>query len=331
MILHTGNTIIRKSPVTVLLVLTGLLLLTGCHDHKELVHSGPVDVTVHFDWSAVPGAQPSEMALAIFVTGAQPVQTAFNGYMGGDVELIGPQRYAFVAFNGDTESLFTRGSDWGSYEIYSQPTTLSAMAPMFRRSSQAPRAYGTEDEDVVFQPDLLWTAATSSVEMMPGSQYSLDLPMEAATCDYHFTINNVENLSYATSLVGTLSGMSGSWMPSQRQCSDSHCIIPFELSGDGTTIEGTVRTFGHCPGHDAAAHKLVIYAEMKDGSKVYFQTDVTGAMHDADHVSTDEGTGHTDVPIVIESLPLPKPITNGSGLQPAVEEWTEVMISVPMG
>ena len=55
-------------------------------------------------------------------------------------------------------------------------------------------------------------------------------------------------------------------------------------------------------------------------------------MHDTDHTNPDDGgTGHTEVPIVIDQLPLPKPIVNGSGLQPTVDEWTEVFISIPMG
>ena len=71
---------------------------------------------------------------------------------------------------------------------------------------------------------------------------------------------------------------------------------------------------------------------MKDGSKVYFTTDVTNTMHDADHINPrDGGNGNTEIPIVIDQLPLPKPIVNDGGLQPAVNEWTEVFIDIPLG
>ena len=312
-------------------VVVGLvpLALTACH-HKWLEYEGPANLTVRFDWTAVPDARPAEMALTVFTGGGQPVQIAFQNRSGGDVSLSGPRRFAFVGHNTDTEALFTRGTDWCSFEVYSQRTTLSSVSRIFTRSNQVPRANGTYDEDVIFQPDELWTSATDGVFLHAGTHQTITLPMEVATCEYHFVINNVENLSYATSLVATLSGMSGSWLPAIHACSDTYCIIPFELTGSGSTLEGTVRTFGHCPDHVSGLHMLVIYAVMKDGSKVYFTTDITSVMHDTDHTTDGTGTGNTDIPIVIDNLPLPKPITNGSGLQPDVEEWTEISILVPM-
>ena len=72
-------------------------------------------------------------------------------------------------------------------------------------------------------------------------------------------------------------------------------------------------------------------ASETDGTKIYFTSDVTEQMHDADHLNPgDGGTGETEVPIVIDQLPLPKPIVNGSGMQPSVAEWQEVAISIQM-
>ena len=188
---------------------------------------------------------------------------------------------------------------------------------------------------MVFEPDELWTSAAEGVTVTADSTQVVTMPMESAITDYNFTITNVENLSYAVEVMATLSGMSASWLPAQHRGSDTHCIIPFPLTGDGSSVlRGTVRTFGHCPGEDAddhAEHQLTIYAEMKDGSKIYFTSDVTEAMHDAAHLNPDDGgTGETDVPIVIDQLPLPKPIVNGSGLQPSVAEWQEIQITIQM-
>ena len=301
-----------------------------CYDH---IHQES-QLNVRFDWTAVGDeAQPASMALGIFADGAQPVQTAFYGREGGVVSLL-PYTYGFIGFNDDTEFLSHRGRTWEEFEIYAQPTELKNFTRMFSGTRSVPMARGTDDQQLVYEPDRLWTSAVSERRITAVGEETLTMRMRDAITEYAFTVSNVENLSYAVEVVATLSGMSGSWLPASHRGTDTHCIIPFVLTGEDKTLSGTVRTFGHCPGKgdNHASHMLTIYAEMKDGSKVYFVTDVTDAMHDTDHTNPDDGgTGHTEVPIVIDQLPLPKPIVNGSGLQPAVDEWTEVFISIPMG
>lgn len=324
----------RKSlwPAAVMLLCSWML--AGCVFESDLEPTSGVNLSVRFNWAQVESpASPASMALSVFADGAQPVQVAFAGRDGGVVSLL-PNTYKLIGFNDDTESLFSRGDNWEWFEIYAQRTELSRISRMFHGTRSVPVARGTESEEIVFEPDELWTAALGDTRITTDTMQTVVMPMQSAITEYHFTINNVQNLSYAVGITGTLSGMSSSWFPAQQKGSDTHCIIPFELSGEGSTLEGTIRTFGHCPGEDAdnhAEHMLTIYAEMKDGSKVYFVSDVTEAMHDPNHINEDDGgTGNTDIPIVIDELPLPKPITNGSGLQPAVGEWTEINIPIPM-
>lgn len=326
---------VSKTGAWVMAVLVALASCDGdlrdlCYDHSHKESQ----LMVHFDWSEVGDeAQPASMALAVFAEGAQPVQTAFHGRDGGTVHLL-PYTYQFIAYNDDAEAVFGRGTTWEEFELYAQVTSLARLTRMFATTRTVPMARNTEDQDVILEPGMLWTSALGTTELTAVGEESVTLPMECAVTEYTFTVTNVENLSYAVEVMGTLSGMSGSWLPALHRGSDTHCVMPVTFSDDGTTLTGTVRTFGHCPGEgrNHADHLLTIYAEMKDGSKVYFVTDVTEAMHDPDHVNPDDGgTGQTDIPIVIDELPLPKPITNGSGLQPAVSEWQEVYISVPMG
>lgn len=326
---------VSKTGAWVMAVLVALASCDGdlrdlCYDHSHKESQ----LKVRFDWSEVGDeAQPASMALAVFAEGAQPVQTAFHGRDGGTVHLL-PYTYQFIAHNDDAEAVFGRGTTWEEFELYAQVTSLARLTRMFATTRTVPMARNTEDQDVILEPGMLWTSALGTTELTAVGEESVTLPMECAVTEYTFTVKNVENLSYAVEIMGTLSGMSGSWLPALHRCSNTHCVMPVTFSDDGTTLTGTVRTFGHCPGEgrNHADHLLTIYAEMKDGSKVYFVTDVTEAMHDPDHVNPDDGgTGQTDIPIVIDDLPLPKPITNGSGLQPAVGEWQEVSISIPMG
>ncbi len=325
---------INYSLTSHLLPLTSILLLTGCvfDDHSQDAPVADTQLGVFFDWQGVDGtARPSTMALTVFADGAQPVQTAFHGHAGGRVALA-PNTYAMVGFNDDTEGLQALGSTYDSYEIAALPTVLSRVSAMFANTPYVPRAQSTSANELVAEPDMLWATASPKVVLSQAAQ-SWTMPMETATTEYRFTFTDVENLNYAVETVATISGMSGSWIPALHACSDTHCIIPFRLSGEGSTLTGSVRTFGHCPDSEDGEthdHWLVIYAEMKDGSKVYFSTDVTEAMHDADHVTDGTGTGDTELPIVVDGLPLPKPITNGSGLQPSVSEWKEISIDIPM-
>ena len=316
------------------LVLLMATALTACcsDDHNQ---SDNGNLSVRFDWTDQPEAAPATMALAVFANGAQPVQTAFEGRDGGSLSLPA-NSYKLIAFNDDTEALFSRGSTWDDFEIYAQETELVATARMFATTRAIPLARGTEDEQVIFEPDQLWTSATSDAVVKTDGRQTIVMPMESAITEYNFTVNNVDNLSYVVDVMATLSGMSASWLPAQHRCSDTHCIIPFSLSGEGSTLHGTIRTFGHCPdeGHedpdDHANHILTIYAQMEDGTKVYFTTDVTEEMHDPEHHSEEGGKGDATIPIVIDQLPLPTPISNGSGLQPEVGEWVELNIKIPM-
>lgn len=61
---------------------------------------------------------------------------------------------------------------------------------------------------------------------------------------------------------------------------------------------------------------------MSDGSKNYYTFDVTRQVDDA--------ADPRDVHIILDSLSLPKPIVNGGGFQPVVDEWQNVEVEIPM-
>lgn len=316
------------------------LLLTSCYSHKELEHSGAADVTVRFDWAAYPDAAPKTMALMVFADASSPVLLSFASQWGGTTVLPSGV-YQFIGFNDDTYDLIAYGDTWQDFQIYSQPTSLVAFAPMFARQRAAaiPRAPFTDDQEVIFEPDQVWTAVHDYRQLDVLENNVLTMTMEDAITRYSFTINNVENLRYVTDIAATISGMSGSWIPALHRGSDTECIIPFNLTSDGTsTLTGTVRTFGHCPNHvegedDGAEHEhsLVVYAQMMDGAKYYYTFDITEQLHEADPGGGGGGseTGG-EIDITLDNVPLPKPLVNGSGIQPEVGGWTEVIVNIPM-
>ena len=297
-----------------------MLAMSAC-DHKELDFSGVADLTVDFDWSGISGANPSSMMLAAFSATSQPVQKPLSGKSGGSI-MLPEGKYQLIAYNGDTETLYSQGANWSDFEICAQPTEFSSTSRMFAGTRTIPRGQGTENQNLVHEPDLLWTSAYDEVAVTGNVGRRVSMPMEDATYVIRFTIRNVENIDYIHDKLATVSGMSGSWLPAHHRCSATECIIPFELSADGKTLSGAVRTFGHHQGGDLK-HLLVIYAEMSDGSKLYYTFDVTEAIDDADPASG-------EVTVELEELPLPRPINNGTGLHPDVMDWQEVHIPVEM-
>ena len=100
------------------------------------------------------------------------------------------------------------------------------------------------------------------------------------------------------------------------------CVtIPFDaaVSADKTLVTGSLLAFGHCAATQNA-HQLTIYAVLADESKWYYTYDVTDQIHSA--------PDQRNVHIVLDGLPLPKPIVNGGGFQPSVDEWQLSLIHI---
>lgn len=328
--LNTDNTMIRKSPFTVLLVLTGLLLMTSCYDHKELVYSGPADVTVRFDWSAAPDASPASMRVVAFAEGAQPVTFPLPGAEGGSI-VLPSSVYHFVSYNSDNENVYGDGDTWDSYRISAKTTKMASASAMFASTRDVPRARGTSDQPVVMEPGHVWASSLPSQVLSATRDNTLLFAMQPATHIYHISISNVQNVNYVDGAAMTISGVSGGYVPASGLCTDSYCTVPFECTIDRKTgaLSGTVLLFGHCEYGMQSDHMLVVYVAMKDGTKWYYTFNITASMHDENHI-TDGGTGRTEIPIRIDDLPLPDPITNGSGLHPEVGEWQEIVVPIPL-
>ena len=307
-----------------------MVALASCQ--KDLVYPDTTPkntLTVRFDWAAAPEADPEEMSLMVYTGTAQPVRFQFTDKAGGEV-LLTEGDYQFLAYSSDNE-YYTRGNTWSGFEVYSNETDLNAFSRMFASTRSVPRTRGTENQLVIYEPEELWTGAYQHFSLdIHTVRETVTIPMKDVTYDYNFIIRNVDHLDYVVEIAATLTGMSESVYPSTGKPSDTACIIPFPMEKvDETTVRGSVRTLGHCPGYADDVyndHFLVVYVEMKSGGKYYYSIDVTEQMHDIDHLTG----GLTYKPIIIDGLPLPKPITNGSGFQPDITVWNEVNIGIDL-
>ena len=301
-----------------------VLLFASC-EYKDLKFV-PVlqNLQVTFLWHEVPDARPRGMVMHVFADGTSPVVIPFDDAHGGTTSLQ-CEDFHLVAHN-DGTALQTRGTTYDDFEIYAISRDLALFAPMFSRTSAVPRAPTTESETSIDQPDSLQTDAIPLFTVRPGVVNEAVFTMHSANQFITVEIDSVENIGWASDFTATISGMGGSYLPARRQCSDTNCIIPFVMDITGPeSIRGTACTFGHCPNDgNLHTHMLTVYCMMKNGVAYYYVIDITKEMHQGDRWRDQHIT------IRIDGLPIPKPITNGSGLRPDVTEWNEVHIGIDL-
>lgn len=303
-----------------------LPLLTAC-EHKDLCydHSHTTQLEVVFDWTEAPDANPATMSLYLYPEdGSEPMRYEFTNRTGGTITVpIG--MYDAICVNSDKETHRIQNKERMETFQVTTGDTRSLRGALATRSETAPLARGAEEERSVQEPEALWSDHSERLDIHPetGVQKIVLTPKSRVnTCTVE--IRNVENLRHAAALSASVTGMSGGWLAGIDCLTDEKVTIPFEVRAneDKTMLTGNLSFFGHCP-KEAGNHKLMIYAQMSDGSTYYFEEDVTGQLHDP-------AQDPTHIVIEIDKLPLPKPITGGGGLQPTVKDWQEIFIDLPM-
>ncbi len=302
--------------------------------HKDLDFGGSDGTAqIRFDWSDVANAQPNGMLLIVFKGSSQPVNLPFVESWGGSVRLPAGN-YQMIAHNDNLSNVIAWGDSWQEYRLYAQSTEINSFSRMFAGTRVVPRSAGTEEQSVIFEPDLIWTAAVP--EAIIDKRSSITMLMKEVTEEYVFTISETKNLENVVEIVGTLSGMAESYLPVLQKSENYSCIIPFNLASDGQSIRGRVRTFGNrCSEyyleHGDVEHKLTIYILLKDNSKYFATFDVTDAINEAQQEAYVSGID-SEIPlsIVIDEFVIPEPMLDDSGLNASVDEWKEVNINISM-
>ena len=172
------------------------------------------------------------------------------------------------------------------------------------------------------QPDLLWCDCAEGIELERGvSGQTVTLYPSQAVRSYMIEIRNAENLKYVKALSGSLSGMAGGLLLNKKVPTSEAVTVPFAAATtqELTGITGGLLAFGPCSQTDGM-HKLVIYAVLENDEKWYYTYDVTQQVREA--------PDPYNVHILLDGLPLPKPLDNGGGFRPGVDGWNEIYIDI---
>lgn len=302
--------------------LLAMLTLLAC-EHKDLnfEYAMTARVRVVFDWKNALEAAPATMSLYLFPQdGGKPQTYEFTDYRGDYIEVPFGQ-YKAVCVNSDTESVLYRNIDFfDRFEAYAQGGVMTL------RSAALPRTKGTANERVTQSPDPLYTARLDEVVINSAEENQVvTLYPELSVARVRVTIRNVDNLKYlsADAITGALTGLSGGLLVGLNRTTTDPVTVPFKVESDGeSTLTAEFLAFGQ-PGTSRQVNKLVVYAIIPDGSKNSYTFDVTQQLKSA--------SDPYNVHIVLDGLPLPKPIVSGgSGFQPDVDDWEHVDVDVAM-
>lgn len=276
------------------------------------------------DWSKAPDASPSSMGAYFFSTDGTVKNTRFNmpGRNGGRITLHDGNYEALVFNNDNTEWAYYHGTDdIETFEIRTGDAyALSSLGLEVRSIPKAPVA---EDERIAFTPEMMWNTRVNEIQVHSNGDSTIVCYPEEAVCHYTVTVKDIENYKYlkGVTLDATLSGLGEGFSHGSHSPTLNPATMIFSISENpaNETLHGEFLTFGV---HERSQKPniVTIYMVFEDESAYYFNYDVTRQIKSA------PDPRHVD--IVISGLTVPRPIANGSGFQPSVDDWRPIYIDI---
>ena len=308
--------------------LVAAMVLTLSCEHKELIYDvdWTVALTVNFDWTKAPEANPDGMSVYFFDLdnpGQRPERYDMIGRNGGRIKIV-PGNYNCVCINNDVENiLFQNDRSFEDYSIYTRKITMESGMNINTRFTVQTRGEEPADNNCIMSPDSCWTGILRNVEVKKGEVgRSITFVPEISVVTIDVRIINASNIQYSTEFGGTLDNMAGGFRMSDCSVIQQKTSYSFPLYSDGVSrLSTTFTVFGY----DRAAmlpHTLKVYAKLPDGREWTKTFDVTDQILNA--------PDQKHIIITLSGLEVPKPIVNGSGFRPQVDDWLTKEIDVKM-
>ena len=317
-----------KQVVRFIWLIVAFVLTLSC-DHKELLYDvdWTVALNVNFDWSKAPTANPEGMSVYMFdldKPGTRPERYDLIGKNGGRIKIV-PGNYSFVCINNDVENiLFRNDRSFDDYSIYTRNITMESGMNINSRFSTLTRAeLPSADDKFIMSPDSCWTGTVRNVEVVKDElDRSITFVPEISVVTIDVIITDALNIRYSTEFGGTLDNMSSSFRLSDRTVGTTPVYHSFPIYSDGgSTLTSSFTVFGYDP-VTMRNHSLTVYAKLPDGREWSKKFDVTDQILNA--------PDQKHIVIRLSGLEVPKPIVNGSGFRPKVDDWLTKEIEVTM-
>lgn len=290
-----------------ILTLVALMTSVSCQ-HKDLCYDHPHNgrLQVVFNWTKASETIGQNMELFLFpVRGGHPIHYQFYDIHGGQIDVPTGVYKAICINTGTGANRFEDSSEsFGEFMITTRATNKS--------------------EDAILEPDILYSDhINDDIRIDSGKDQTLIMYPTQRTPRYTVIVRNVRNLNGAKSCTASLTKLSCSYRPSCDEPLDDSHSQNFGMSRTGeTSLVGMITIFGHkhseC--HD---HILALHFFLQNGDELTCTVDVSDRMTELAH------EGRMSGEIIIDlNIELPKPISNGSGFQPSVDDWEQEEIDV---
>lgn len=313
-----------------LVLLSSLLMLTGC-SHRELLDDYPVSgVEISIDWDGVDEGLLEGVRVIFYPKDGEGKKVdRYLSVRGGEMK-VPPGRYSVVAYNYNTEVVRIQGEE--SYETIEAYTGHCAGLGIA----------GTEK--MVWSPDSLYVLNIDELRIKKSEEVlHLDWKLESVVKQYSFAVE-VKGLEYVTSVAGCAVGLSDGYYLG-KGCGVSHSQpIYIEVKKEGGKVMGRFTAFGQvkealtrmpkAEGENTRAEgnvKLILSFVRTDNTVQEETIDVTEIIGTLEDAGTGED-GKQEPPPEIELPPddkievekpetPPNPDGGGGGFDGDVDEW----------
>lgn len=183
----------RNTRYGFLVLLSSLLILTGC-SRRDILDDYPVSgVDIKLDWDGVTDQLPEGVRVIFYPKNGEGRNVdKYLSVRGGEMK-VPPGRYSVVVYNYNTEYVRIRGEE--SYE------TIEA----YTGNCNGLGIAGTEK--MVWTPDSLYVLNIDELKIGKSDEaLSLDWKLESVVKKYSFALE-VKGLEYVTSVLGCVNGL----------------------------------------------------------------------------------------------------------------------------
>ena len=303
----------RDTRDMLLVLLSSLLMLTGC-SRRDILDDYPVSgVDIDLDWSGVTNKLPEGVRVIFYPKNAEGRKIdTYLSVKGGKVK-VPPGRYSVVVYNYDTETVQIRGEE--AYE------TIEA----FTGHCNGLGIAGTEQ--LVWGPDPLYVVRIDDLKIENSEEeLQLNWKPKLVVKTYSFKLK-VQGLEYVSSIVGSIEGMSSSYGLGLGCGKVGDSPIYFAARGSAGEVTGSFTVFGTSEGAISRAGnaiKLTLAFVKVDKSVQTVDIDVTDVVANSEN-GGGEGGDKDEPPMEIE-LPLEDEVNvkepdSSTDINGGVDEW----------
>lgn len=284
-----------------LVLLSSLLMLTGC-SRRDILDDYPVSgVEIELDWEEVTGNLPEGVRVIFYPKSGEGRKVdAYLPARGGKVK-VPPGRYSVVAYNYDTETVQIRGEEaYETIEAYTGNCNGIGIA-------------GTEK--LVWGPDPLYVVQFDDLKIEKSEEeLLLNWKPKLVVKTYSFK-TKVEGLQYVSSIIGSVEGMAGCYCIGKCCGMMGEAPIFFEAKGEAGVVSGSFTAFGMLDGTMTRMDipiKMTLAFIKTDNTVQKVEIDITEVITSSEGGEEDEPPKDIEIPLD-EGFEVEEPTTSPGG------------------